>query len=169
MIGSREAALDHRGVAAPTGTHASARFADLRRRAQSGSRLPWVSWQVPCRGFRLGPHMARCRSRLDTRSEAVHAPDRHTAAGGWQGGPGALPLPLPLRWAWVGAAALGPVGAIAGLVVGLIVHPPTALFAMLELAALAILVGGLVGLGSGSIVVATRQLGARRRDERWRV
>lgn len=107
----------------------------------------------------------------------MSAPDRHRAAGGWQGEPGAqqppppplLPLPLPLRWAWFGAAALGAVGAIAGLVVGLIVHPPTALFAMLELAALAILVGGLVGLGSGSIVVATRQLGARRRDERWRV
>lgn len=97
----------------------------------------------------------------------MNADDRDRAVGGWQRGPGAKPLPL--RWAGVGAAALGTVGAIAGLVVGLIVHPPTALFAMFELGVPALLVGGLVGLGCGSIVSAGRHVGARRRGERWRV
>ena len=43
-------------------------------------------------------------------------------------------LPLPARWAYVGAAAAGSVGAIAGLVIGLIVYAPTALFAAVEAA-----------------------------------
>lgn len=73
------------------------------------------------------------------------------------------PPPLPVRWAGVGAAALGALGAVAGLVVGLIVHPQTAPFAMVELGLPATLVGGLVGLGSGMIVRAARHIGARRR------
>lgn len=75
---------------------------------------------------------------------------------------------MPLRWAGLGAAALGTVGAIIGLVVGLIVHPPTAFVAMLELGVPAMVVGGLVGMGSESIVSAARHVGARRRGERWR-
>jgi len=38
-------------------------------------------------------------------------------------------LPPPLRYAVVGAAILGVVGGVAGLVIGLIVHPATAWFA----------------------------------------
>jgi hypothetical protein len=99
-------------------------------------------------------------------SQAPTAPHRHR-------GPGARGCvgkfvegvsPLPLRWAMVGAVGLGALGAIAGLIIGLIVHPPTAPFALLEIGIPATLVGGLVGLASGSIVSAARHIGARRRD-----
>lgn len=96
----------------------------------------------------------------------MNPPDHHPAANGWQRGSRAQPSPLPLRWAAVGAAALGAVGAIVGLVVGLIVHPPTAPFAMLEIGIPATLVGGLAGLGSGSIVSGARRIGGLSRGQR---
>jgi len=59
----------------------------------------------------------------------------------------------PLMWKWAarGAASAGLVGGIAGLVVGLLVHPPTAWFAIFELGVPASILGGLVGLASGAI------------------
>jgi hypothetical protein len=63
-------------------------------------------------------------------------------------------LPLVPRSAAVGAVSLGVVGAIVGLVVGLMVHPATAWFATLELGIPAALLGGLVGLAIGTIVFA---------------
>lgn len=127
--------------------------------------LPWPHGRR-WRGLRRGPHAPCCRSRLHAGLAVMNARDRQPAAGSWQRGTGAQPSPLPLRWAGVGAAALGAIGAIVGLVVGLIVHPPTALFAMLEIGIPATLVGGLAGLGSGSIVSAARHIGDRRRGER---
>jgi hypothetical protein len=65
-------------------------------------------------------------------------------------------LPLILRWAAVGALSVGGVGAVAGLVVGLLVHPATAWFAVFELGIPASVLGGLVGLISGSVAYVIR-------------
>ncbi len=51
----------------------------------------------------------------------------------------------------IGAALAGLVGGVAGLVIGLLVHPPTAWFAIVELGIPASIVGGLVGLTCGAI------------------
>ena len=63
-------------------------------------------------------------------------------------------LSLPGRWATVGALALGLIGAIAGLVVGLHVDVRTAWFAIFELGIPATIVGGGVGFIAGGIVAA---------------
>ena len=65
-------------------------------------------------------------------------------------------LPLPGRWAVIGAASVGMIGAVVGLVIGLIVYAPTALFAVLELGLPAAIIGGLIGLSTGVIVMAGR-------------
>ena len=67
-------------------------------------------------------------------------------------------LPLPERWAVVGAASVGMIGAIVGLIVGLIVYAPTAPFAVVELGLPATIVGGIVGLIAGVIVIAGRRI-----------
>jgi len=50
------------------------------------------------------------------------------------------------------------IGAIVGLIVGLIVYAPTAPFAVVELGLLAAIVGGVVGLIAGVIVIAGRRI-----------
>ena len=67
-------------------------------------------------------------------------------------------LPLPGRWAVIGAASVGMIGAVVGLVIGLIVYAPTALFAVLELGLPAAIVGGVIGLITGVIVIAGRRI-----------
>jgi hypothetical protein len=68
---------------------------------------------------------------------------------------GVRDLPSPRREAVTGMAVLGLLGALAGLVVGVIAYPPTAWFAVLELglpSAAVGLVGGLVvGLVRGRL------------------
>jgi len=71
-------------------------------------------------------------------------------------------LPLPGRWAAVGAMCAGMIGAVAGLVIGLIVNAPTAPFAVVELGLPATILGGVVGLVAGAIVIAGRRIGRRR-------
>lgn len=66
--------------------------------------------------------------------------------------------PLPARWAFVGAASAGVIGAIAGLVVGLLTYPPTAWFAVFELGVPATIAGGLVGFVAALIVMAGRRI-----------
>lgn len=68
----------------------------------------------------------------------------------------------PVHWAIVGAASAGTVGAVVGLIVGLFVHPPTALFAMFELGLPAGIVGGVVGLLVGSILALSRRISRNR-------
>lgn len=63
-------------------------------------------------------------------------------------------LPLILRCAAIGAGSAAVVGGIVGLVVGLLVHPATAWFAVFELGIPASIVGGLLGLATGAIVFA---------------
>jgi hypothetical protein len=53
---------------------------------------------------------------------------------------------------------MGLLGAVVGLVVGLIVYAPTAPFAVLELGIPATLVGGLVGFLAGGLVSFSRLL-----------
>ncbi|MFZ2056630.1 MAG: hypothetical protein WAV54_04395 [Acidimicrobiales bacterium] len=67
-------------------------------------------------------------------------------------------LPLPGRCAVVGAASVGMIGAVVGLVIGLIVYAPTALFAVVELGLPAAIVGGLIGLSTGVVVIAGQQI-----------
>lgn len=67
-------------------------------------------------------------------------------------------LPLPGRWAVVGATYAGVIGAVAGLVIGLIVHAPTAPFAVVELGLPATIIGGVIGLLAGVIVIAGRRI-----------
>jgi len=60
-------------------------------------------------------------------------------------------LPLPARFAVAGATSAGAIGAIAGLVIGLLAYAPTAPFAVIELAVPASIAGGVVGLIAGSL------------------
>ena len=69
-----------------------------------------------------------------------------------------LPTSQPARWAILGAASVGILGAIAGLIVGFFVYAPTAVFAMIELGLPATIVGGIVGLLFGSMLAAGRRI-----------
>ena len=62
------------------------------------------------------------------------------------------------RWGTVGAASVGGLGAIIGLIVGLHVYAPTAPFAVVELGLPAAIVGGVLGLVAGMIVAAGRRV-----------
>jgi hypothetical protein len=66
--------------------------------------------------------------------------------------------PLPVRLAIVGAASAGVIGAIAGLVVGLLAYPPTAWFAVFELGVPAAIAGAMTGFVAGLIVMAGRRI-----------
>lgn len=61
------------------------------------------------------------------------------------------------RAAGIGTAVCGVAGAIVGLIIGLRVHPPTAVFAMAELGIPAAVVGGMLGLLVGLGVWAVRR------------
>jgi hypothetical protein len=69
-------------------------------------------------------------------------------------------LPLPARSAVWGAAALGVLGCGVGLVVGLLVHAPTAWAATAEVGLPSAFVGAVAGLAAGSV----RAWLLRRRD-----
>jgi uncharacterized protein YqgC (DUF456 family) len=62
----------------------------------------------------------------------------------------------------VGAASLGFIGALAGLVIGLRVYVPTAPFAVIEAGLPSAIVGGIIGLVAGAIVTARRRMAANR-------
>jgi hypothetical protein len=77
------------------------------------------------------------------------------------------PLPegrLLWRWTFFGAAFAGLAGAIGGLIVGLLVYPPTAWFAVFELGLPASILGGLIGAGSGAVVCAVRRVTPKHPD-----
>ena len=61
-------------------------------------------------------------------------------------------VPIAIRGMAVGVVLLGGAGGLAGLLIGLRVHAPTAWFAVLELGLPAGLVGGLLGLAAGGMV-----------------
>ncbi len=58
------------------------------------------------------------------------------------------------RWGARGAAVAGLLGAVAGLIVGLSVHPATAWFAAFELGLPAAILGALVGCAAGAVATA---------------
>ena len=60
-------------------------------------------------------------------------------------------LPLLLRFAVVGGLALGALGCVIGLVVGVNVYPPTAWAATLEVGIPSTLLGAVLGLVAGSV------------------
>jgi len=67
-------------------------------------------------------------------------------------------MPLTLWWAIVGSGSMGAVGAIIGLVVGLLAYPPTTWFAIFELGIPAAIAGGVVGLLAALVVTVCRRL-----------
>lgn len=67
-------------------------------------------------------------------------------------------LPLTRRWAAIGATCAGVIGAVAGLVIGLIVNAPTAPFAVVEIGLPATIIGGIIGLLAGLIAIAGRRI-----------
>ena len=50
------------------------------------------------------------------------------------------------------------IGAVVGLVIGLIVYAPTAPFAVVEIGLPAAIVGGVIGLSTGVIAIAGRRI-----------
>jgi hypothetical protein len=72
---------------------------------------------------------------------------------------GALVWTWAVVWTWAawGAAIAAGLGGVAGLVIGLLVHPPTAVFAAFEVAIPATAVGFLVGFGCGAVVGRPRR------------
>jgi galactitol-specific phosphotransferase system IIC component len=66
--------------------------------------------------------------------------------------------PSPARYTIVGAASAGTIGAIAGLIIGLLAYPPTALFAVFELGVPATVAGGVIGFVAALIVAAGRSI-----------
>jgi hypothetical protein len=67
-------------------------------------------------------------------------------------------LPAPLRHAAVGAAVLGILGGMVGLVLGLRTYVPTAWAAVLEVGVPAAFLGAVLGLATGSIVYVYRRI-----------
>ena len=65
--------------------------------------------------------------------------------------------PLVARWVIVGACSAGLIGAIVGLIVGLVDYPPTAPFAAVELGFPATVLGTLGGAIGGILVQAGRR------------
>jgi hypothetical protein len=76
-------------------------------------------------------------------------------------GPAAPEVPRVVRWSVAGAAIAGVVGGIAGLVIGLSVHPATAWFAVLELGLPSAVVGTLLGAAGGAVATVVRRVRAR--------
>ncbi|MEO9324416.1 hypothetical protein ABFT23_13055 [Nocardioides sp. C4-1] len=72
-------------------------------------------------------------------------------------------LPVVVRWAMRCGVVLGAVGALAGLVIGLVVHPPTAWFAVLELGVPAFVLGAALGAVVGALAAVVGRRGGRRR------
>jgi hypothetical protein len=64
-------------------------------------------------------------------------------------------LSFPARWATVGALAVGLIGAVAGLAIGLHVDVITAWFGIFELGIPATIVGGAFGFLAGGLVAAS--------------
>ncbi len=67
-------------------------------------------------------------------------------------------MPIPIRFSVVGALVLGVPGAVAGLVIGLFVHAPTAWAATVEVGLPTAVLGGVFGLAVGSVMYAVRRL-----------
>ncbi|QKE84613.1 hypothetical protein [Arthrobacter sp. NEB 688] len=64
-------------------------------------------------------------------------------------------LPTPARHAVTGAVVVGLLGALVGLVLGLVAYPPTAWFAVLEVGVPACLLGFVGGLVTGLLARAS--------------
>ncbi|TIC79526.1 hypothetical protein E8D34_20345 [Nocardioides sp. GY 10113] len=69
-----------------------------------------------------------------------------------------MALPLPLRAALLGAATLGLVGGLIGLLLGLDAYPPTTWFAVIEIGLPAAILGALIGAAAGSIAWTYRRV-----------
>jgi hypothetical protein len=70
-----------------------------------------------------------------------------------------LPIgPLTSRFAAIGAASVGVVGGVVGLVIGIEANPRTAWFAVLEVGIPAAILGGLFGLCTGALLSLGRRL-----------
>jgi hypothetical protein len=77
------------------------------------------------------------------------------------GQPAAPELPLAVRWAFNGAGIASVIGGVAGLIIGLSVHPATAWFAVFEVGLPAAVVGTTLGAASGTVATVVRRIRAR--------
>lgn len=82
--------------------------------------------------------------------DAAGSSDREGAAGSVDRG-------VALLWAVWGAVSLGGIGALVGVVIGVAVHPPTAVFAAIEVGLPSSMMGFVVGLGAGVVADASRR------------
>ena len=67
-------------------------------------------------------------------------------------------IPSPPRWMATGAIVLGVLGGITGLIIGLIVYPPTAWAALFELGIPAAMAGTILGIAVDLVVLLSRRL-----------
>jgi hypothetical protein len=67
-------------------------------------------------------------------------------------------MPLVPRFAVVGATAMGALGGLLGLILGLRAYPATAWFAVFEVGAPAAIGGGIVGALAGLVAVLVRKI-----------
>jgi hypothetical protein len=70
---------------------------------------------------------------------------------------GVAELSIVPRWSVKGGFALGTVGAVVGLLLGLAAYPPTAWFAVLEVGIPALVVGAVLGAIAGAATLAVRE------------
>jgi hypothetical protein len=66
-------------------------------------------------------------------------------------------LPLVARWALGCALALGLIGGVVGLVLGIVAYPPTAWFAVFEVGIPSGILGAIIGTLIGSVIHVTRR------------
>jgi hypothetical protein len=67
-------------------------------------------------------------------------------------------MPLVTRLTVVGATATGALGALLGLILGLLAHPVTAWFAVFEVGMPAAIAGGILGASVGLVAVIVRRI-----------
>jgi hypothetical protein len=75
---------------------------------------------------------------------------------------GQLGTPLWTRCTIVGACSAGLIGAVVGLIIGLRVYPPTALFGAVELGLPAAVVGAVAGAATGGVMTVRRRIRRKR-------
>jgi hypothetical protein len=89
---------------------------------------------------------ARARARAPHTDAMISAPSQ------------LVTMPLVTRFAVVGATTTGTLGALLGLILGLLAHPVTAWFAVFEVGVPAAIAGGVVGALVGLFAVIVRRV-----------
>lgn len=105
-------------------------------------------------GLRGTAQVVRVGDVLPPDGRALHTESMSLRAKGVKAAVGVRALPSPARQAVEGALIVGLVGALAGLILGLIAYPPTAWFAVVEIGIPATALGLIGGLVVGLVTRA---------------